>query len=128
MNPSYNGTDSERSTDSSIDSSLSYIDLSFTQGATSAFDVSNKAYQMFVTRSLADTTEMANQILYQPPYMNGSNLQVLIDVPSISLSVYEMQNGVYRELVHCVAQSLQFSLHRGVSELFSTFLKNGLNE
>ena len=128
MNPSYNGTDSERSTDSSIDSSLSYIDLSFTQGATSAFDVSNKAYQMFVTRSLADTTEMVNQILYQPPYMNGSNLQVLIDVPSISLSVYEMQNGVYRELVHCVAQSLQFSLQRGVSELFSTFLKNGLNE
>ena len=120
MNPSYNGTDSERSTDSSIDSSLSYIDLSFTQGATSAFDPSSKSYQMFATQSIADTTELANQILYQPPYMNGSNLQVLIDVPSVSLSFYEMQNGVYRELVHFVAQSLQFSLQRGVPELFSS--------
>ena len=119
LNPSYNGTDSERSTDSSIDSSLSYIDLSFTQGATSAFDPSNKSYQMFATQSIADTTELANQILYQPPYMNGNNLQVLIDVSSVSLSFYEMQNGVYRELVHFVAQTLQFSLQRGVPELFS---------
>ena len=74
---------------------------------------------MFATQSIADTTELANQILYQPPYMNGNNLQVLIDVPSVSLSFYEMQNGVYRELVHFVAQSLQFSLQRGVPELFS---------
>ena len=120
VNPFYNGTDSERSTDSGSDSSLSYTDLSLTQSGISGYTSSQKTYQIFDTQLLSNHSEVANQILYQPPYMNESNMQVLIDIPSLSLSVYEMQNGIYKELVHCIAEEIRLTLQQGAPELFSS--------
>ena len=59
------------------------------------------------------------EIAYHSAYTDTFNVQVVVRVPSVCVSLYEKENGVYTEVVLAKTDSLLLTLQRGGCELFS---------
>lgn len=106
-------TDSDTASDASV-SSLSSMLPSMSSGASSS------SCSEFVVQARTDDRALAaHQIAYQSAYADVLNIQVVARIPSISVSVYEKDNGVYSELVHVKGDALLITLQRSGCELFS---------
>lgn len=106
-------TDSDTASDASV-SSLSSMLPSVSSGASSS------SCSEFVVQARTDDRALAaHQIAYHSAYADVLNIQVVARIPSISVSVYEKDNGVYSELVHVKGDALLITLQRSGCELFS---------
>ena len=111
-NMAITATDSDTASDASV-SSISSMLPSVSSSASSSCSE-------FVVQSRTDDRALAaHQIAYQSAYTDVLNIQVVARIPSISVSVYEKDNGVYSELVHVKGDALLITLQRSGCELFS---------
>lgn len=116
-------------TDSDSLSDASFASLSSVLPSLSSTASSNYAEFVFrsftAARGATGATEAVappagtGEIAYHSAYTDTFNVQVVVRVPSVCVSLYEKENGVYTEVVLAKTDSLLLTLQRGGCELFS---------
>ena len=111
-------------TDSDSLSDASFASLSSVLPSLSSASSSN--YAEFALRSftsaapgVTESSAGTGEIAYHSAYTDTFNVQVVVRVPSVCVSLYEKENGVYTEAVLAKTDSLLLTLQRGGCELFS---------
>ena len=105
-------------TDSDSLSDSSFVSLSSVLPSLSSASAAN--YAEFAIRSFAPADPAtASQIAYHSAYTSTFNVQVVARVPSVCVSLYQKENGVYNEVVLAKTDSLLLTLQRGGCALFS---------
>lgn len=111
-------------TDSDSLSDASFASLSSVLPSLSSVSSSN--YAEFALRSftsaapgVTESSAGTGEIAYHSAYTDTFNVQVVVRVPSVCVSLYEKENGVYTEVVLAKTDSLLLTLQRGGCELFS---------
>ena len=56
---------------------------------------------------------------YENAYANPFNVQMVVDLPSVSCSLYNVVSGCYKEVLHVYLNGIRCVIQRGGCELFS---------
>ena len=51
----------------------------------------------------------------------GKSIHLSLDIPSISFSLYQFQNGIYQEFFHSLIHSFHFTIQQDPCVLFRIF-------
>ena len=60
-----------------------------------------------------------NELEYNNAYANPYNVQIVVDLPAVSCSMYNMVSGCYKEVLHMNMNGIRCVVQRGGCELFS---------
>lgn len=60
-----------------------------------------------------------NELEYNNAYSNSYNVQIVVDLPAVSCSIYNMVSGCYKEVLHMNMNGIRCVIQRGGCELFS---------
>ena len=81
---------------------------------TSTDSTGRSSHHVFSIQSYTGTS-LSNEIIHQP----GKSVHISMDIPSISFSVYSLQNGIYQELIHSDLQGFHLTFQQDRCQLFS---------
>lgn len=129
-NPFYYGTtETDTASDGTL-SSKSSVDLSI-MGPLSLYTTHSQpsessqrtgaaphSHHFFDIQTLESAPDASQQV-YEGAYSNPHNVQVVVSVPSVSVSLYDVVSGCYREVTHVLVKGVRCVLQQGGCELFS---------
>ena len=132
-NPFYYGTTETDTASDGTASSKSSVDMSY-MGPLSLYTTHSQpsessqrtgaaphSHHFFDIQTL-DDSPVGSQQVYEGAYSNPHNVQVVVSVPSVSVSLYDVVSGCYHEMTHVVVKGIRCVLQQGGCELFSGFV------
>lgn len=119
-------TDTDTASDgtlSSISLESSSVDVSlYTTTSSSSLRSTGQphSHHFFNIQSLTGSIPQPSIFLFESAYCNSANLQLVVDIPSVSFSLFDVVSGCYREVIHSVVKGIRCILQQGGCEMFSS--------
>ena len=105
----------------SLDSSSTDFSLYTTTSSSSLHSTPGQphSHHLFNIQMFSEAAPQSSLFHYDSSYANTANLQLVIDIPSVSFSLYDVVSGCYQEVIHSLITGIRCVLQQGGCEMFS---------